>query len=395
MTVLPPALQARRETLAPAAHAEPLGLYLHYPFCRDRCSYCSFVTTRDDRLVPAVVGRLASDLDTWGEALRRPAIDTLYFGGGTPSLLSTDDLDRLTRAVRHGFNASGLEEATLEANPGTMDLAWLRAAHDLGWNRLSLGVQTFDDGLLARLGRIHDGAAAMAAFPLARAAGFRRISGDLMVGIPGQRLAGVLEDAERLIGAGASHLSIYLLDLDKACPLKADIEAGRLCLPSEDEVADVFEALQERFPALGLQPYEISNYAVPGEESRHNLRYWQRRPYLGLGPSAASQLADLRWTESGVMTAWAEGRAQPELQELGHAEVLAEVPLLGLRLHRGVDWTQLRHRAEATNLVPLVDGWESKLRGYAREGLAAWDGGRVRLTPRGMLLSNGILSMVV
>ena len=395
MTSLPSALQSRRESLATAAHAEPLGLYLHYPFCRDRCSYCSFVTTRDDRLVPMVVDRLVSGLETWGEALRRPALDTLYFGGGTPSLLSAGDLERLTRAVRSGFRADNLEEATLEANPGTVDLGWLRAARGLGWDRLSLGVQTFDDALLARLGRIHDGATAAAAFPLARDAGFRRISGDLMVGIPGQRLSGVLEDAERLIGYGASHLSIYLLDLDKACPLKADIEAGRLQLPTDDEVADVFEALQERLPALGLQPYEISNYAVPGEESRHNLRYWQRRPYLGLGPSAASQLAGLRWTESGVMAAWAEGRADPDVQELGPEEELAEVPLLGLRLHRGVDWTQLRRQAEASNLVPLVDGWESKLRGYAREGLATWDGGRVRLTPRGMLLSNGILSMFV
>lgn len=392
---IPPLLVSRLPGLRAAAQAEPLGLYLHYPFCKDRCTYCSFVTTRDGDHRPAVLARLHSDLAAWGEALQRPRLDTLYFGGGTPSLLGADELAGLTTGVRQAFAAEDLEEATLEANPGTVDLAWLRSARKLGWDRLSLGVQSFDDGLLLRLGRIHDGAAALEAFALAQAAGFRRISGDLMVGIPGQRLAGVLEDAERLVAAGASHLSIYLLDLDKACPLKAEVAAGRARLPNEDEVADAFEALQERLPALGLQPYEISNYAVPGEEARHNLRYWQRRPYLGLGPGAASQLAELRWTESGVIGAWAERRGEPEVQELGPAEALAEIPLLGLRLHRGLDWPALRQHAEALNLLPLADAWEARLRGYAREGLTTWEGGRVCLTPRGMLVSNGILQLFV
>lgn len=395
MPAIPPRLAAHLPLLRDAAQAGPLGLYLHFPFCRDRCTYCSFVTTRDEDHRPAVLQRLEADLAAWGEALGRPALDTLYVGGGTPSLLGTGELAALTAAVRHGFAAEGLEEATLEANPGTLDPAWLKAARGLGWDRLSLGVQSFDDALLARLGRIHDGAGALEAFALARAAGFRRLSGDLMVGIPGQRVAGVLEDAERLVEAGARHLSIYLLDLDKACPLKAEVAAGRVELPSEDEVADVFEALQERLPALGLEPYEISNHAAPGEASRHNLRYWERRAYLGLGPGAASQLGPFRWTESGVIAAWAEGRASPEIQELDPAEALAEVPLLGLRLHRGVDWGALRRRAEVLHLAPLAEAWEAKLRACAWEGLAAWEGDVVRLTPRGMLVSNGILSMFV
>lgn len=393
--LIPPCFDPHLSRLKASAQAEPLGLYLHFPFCKDRCTYCSFVTTRDTGHQAKVLAKLGQDLQAWGTALERPALDTLYFGGGTPSLLPREALETLTGAVRKAFRSTDLEESTLEANPGTLDLGWLSLARNLGWDRLSLGVQTFDDALLTRLGRIHDGAAALEAFSLARQAGFRRISGDLMVGIPGQRLDGVLEDARRLVDAGATHLSIYLLDLDKACPLKGEIEAGRLRLPTEDEVADVFEALQERLPALGLHPYEISNYAVPGEESRHNLRYWQRRPYLGLGPSAASQLGTLRWTESGVIAAWAEGRADPEVQALSPEEELAELPLLGLRLHAGVDWQRLRQQAEDMNLVPLVDAWEARLRACAGEGLADWDGGNVHLTPRGMLVSNGILSMFV
>ncbi len=378
-----------------AAAREPLGLYLHVPFCRDRCTYCSFVTTRDESLKGAVLARLRRDLAQWGEALGRPAIDTLYLGGGTPSLLTAPELEDLTAWTREAFDTSRLEEATLEANPGTLDLAWLEAARALGWDRVSFGVQALDDELLARLGRIHASAEALDALAWARRAGFARISADLMVGIPGQRLERVLQDARTLVEAGATHLSVYLLDLDKACPLRAQIDAGRLALPSEDEVADAFEALQEELPRLGLPPYEISNYAQPGQESRHNSRYWERRPYLGLGPSAASQLGDWRWTESGVITAWAEDRDRPEVQELDAAEALSEIPLLGLRMHRGVDWEALRRRGEALNLTPLVDAWEAQLDPLTRRGLLVREGSMLRLTSHGMLMSNGILGIFV
>jgi len=375
--------------------AEPLGLYLHVPFCVDRCTYCSFATTRDRSLQPHTLRRLTADVGTWGAALDRPAVDTLYLGGGTPSLLSYEELTALTAAIRKAFDLSPLAEATLEANPGTVDLAWLQRARSLGWDRISLGVQALDDPLLARLGRIHGSAQALEALDLAERAGFRRRSADLMVGIPGQSLSQVIEDARVLAGTGVEHLSIYLLDLDKACPLRAEIDAGRLRLPDEEEVADVFEALQEELPRLGLAPYEISNYARPGAESIHNTRYWERRPYLGLGPSAASQLGNRRWTESGIIPAWTEGRGDLDVQELDTAEILAEIPLLGLRMHRGIDWGALRRLAEELKLRPLCDAWETRLRSMQKGGLTVWEEDQVSLSPRGMLLSNGILQMFV
>jgi oxygen-independent coproporphyrinogen-3 oxidase len=378
--------------LRDAAHREPLGLYLHVPFCRDRCTYCSFVTTRDESLKAAALGLLCRQLAAWGEALGRPAVDTLYLGGGTPSLLDPAELAGLTATARAAFDLAPLVEATLEANPGTIDLAWLESARALGWDRVSLGVQTLDDELLGRLGRIHDGGTALEALAWARRAGFRRISADLMVGIPGQDLERVLADARTLVAAGASHLSVYLLDLDKACPLRAQVDTGRLRLPTEDQVADVFEALQAELPRLGLAPYEISNY---GEPSRHNSRYWERRPYLGLGPSAASQLGPWRWTESGVITAWLDGRGKADLQPLDPAEALAEIPLLGLRLHRGVDWEALRTRAEGQGLLHLVDAWEARLARFLEHGLLLREGPVLRLTARGMLVSNGILETFV
>lgn len=392
---LPRALQPHRAQLRAAAHSEPLGIYLHIPFCKDRCTYCSFVTTRDGQLQGDVVARLVAELHTWGEALGRPAVDTLYLGGGTPSLLTPAELEALTRALQVAFDLTPLAEATLEANPGTVDLAWLSRARSLGWDRVSVGVQTLDEGLLGRLGRIHGAAQALEALDLCAQAGFARRSADLMVGIPGQDLAQVLGDASRLLGTGVDHLSIYLLDLDKACPLKAEVEAGRLQLPGEEEVADVFEALQVALPQAGLLPYEISNYGRPGAESRHNLRYWQRRPYLGLGVSAASQLGTFRWTETPVLPAWLEGRGELELTDLDAAEALAEIPLLGLRMHEGVDWADLRRQGEARNLRPLVDSWEDSLRTFATQGLVVFEGARLRLTDRGRLLSNGIFQLFV
>lgn len=374
---------------------EPLGLYLHVPFCRDRCTYCSFVSTRDESLKEAVLARLGEDLRAWGERLGRPRVDTLYLGGGTPSLLTSGELRDLTRRVRASFDLAPLQEATLEANPGTLEPGWLETARELGWDRLSLGVQVLDDALLAELGRIHDSRAALEALERASRAGFRRISADLLVGVPGQRLERILEDARTLVAAGATHLSVYLLDLDKACPLKARIASGRLAAPTEDELADAFEALQAELPRLGLLPYEISNHARPGEESRHNLRYWERRPYLGLGPSAASQMGNLRWTESGVVTAWMEGRGAGEAQELDEAEVLAEIPLLGLRMHHGIDWEDLRTLARERNLLPLVDAWEGSLARFLDAGLLVREGRRLRFTTRGMLLSNPVLETFV
>ncbi len=390
-----PALAPHLPDLHEAAEREPLGLYLHIPFCKDRCTYCSFVTTRDAGLKAAVLAKLNADLRLWGQALGRPEVDTLYLGGGTPSILSVEELGALRHAAEAAFNLDHLREATLEANPGTLDQAWLTAARRLGFDRLSCGVQTLDNDLLARLGRIHDGAEGLDAFRMAQEAGFHRLSADLMVGIPGQNLERVIADARTLVAAGATHLSVYMLDLDKNCPLKAQVEAGKLQLPSDDEVADVFEALQAELPTLGLAPYEISNYARPGELSIHNTRYWERRPYLGLGPSAASHLGCWRWTESSVIQAWSEGRGEAEVQPLDAAAALAEIPLLGLRMHRGVDWEELRARAARLDLQPLVDAWEAALKPFLQHGLLERGGPIIRFTNRGMLLSNTVLETFV
>lgn len=383
------------EHLRAAALAEPLGIYLHVPFCVDRCTYCSFVSTCDRSLKPRVITKLAEDLAEWGESLDRPGFDTLYLGGGTPSVLDLDELALLTTTVMDSFDRKACREATLEVNPGTVDAAWMTGARHLGWDRISLGIQTLDDRLLAWLGRIHDGAEGLSALGRARAAGFERISADLMIGIPGQDPGRIREDAERLVEAGASHLSIYMLDLDKACPLKAQVDAGLVALPPEEEVAAAFEVLQAELPRLGFTAYEISNYARPGEESLHNTRYWERRPYLGVGPGAASHLGSWRWSEDPDIEAWALGRGDREIQELDTLEALAEIPLLGLRMRKGIDWDRLRRKAQEQGQLSFVDTWEKALASFITHGLLEREGPVLRLTQRGVLLSNRVLEIFI
>jgi oxygen-independent coproporphyrinogen-3 oxidase len=310
-------------------------------------------------------------------------------------VLDLTEIAGLTQAIDSSFDASNRIESTIEANPGTVDMAWLRGARNLGFNRISLGIQTLDDELLRRLGRIHSSQEALEVLRVAQEAGFERISADLMLGISGQRTSRVMEDARVLADKGVEHLSIYMLDLDKDCPLKRDLEAGRMTLPAEDEVADAFETLQQNLPGLGLHAYEISNFARPGCEAKHNLRYWERRPYLGLGPSAASHLSRWRWSECEDIEAWSLGQVPLQMQELSSAEELAEIPLLGLRMRQGVDWDEVRKRASLSGLGPLVDSWKKALDQFCKQGLLKQDGNRYSLTSKGMLLSNEVMELFV
>lgn len=381
--------------LQKAAHDEPLGLYLHIPFCRDYCTYCSFVSTRDESLKKLVVEKLCVQILEWGRTLGRPTIDTLYMGGGTPSLLAVDEMSAITCVIGQAFDISSVEEATIEVNPGTVSIDWLKRVRGLGWDRISVGVQALDDVLLCSLGRIHTAQIAVEILSLARIAGFTRISGDLIVGVPGQDLCRVIRDAEILIESGINHISVYLLDLDKNCVLRAQVDSGRAFLPTDDAIADTFEALQEGLVRLGLLPYEISNYAAVGQESKHNSRYWERRPYLGIGPSAASQISDWRWTEDNSIRSWLDNENICDIQKLSEAEMLAEIPLLGLRMHSGVNWDNLRMRSQILNLRKMVDDWEEQLLPFIKHGLLIKDGPILRLTTKGILLSNNVFQVFI
>jgi len=338
---------------------------------------------------------MLGDIAEMGRLLERPKLETLYMGGGTPSVLSQHSIQAISNAIHREFDTSDISEATLEANPGTLDATWLRAARSCGWDRVSLGIQSLDDGQLSSLGRIHDSDQGIQAIAMCKNAGFSRISADLILGIPGQALGGAQDDARRLLDAGVEHLSVYMLELDKECPLKSQVESRAISLPPEELVADAYLALSESLSKLGLAHYEISNYSFHGRESKHNCRYWLRLPYLGLGPSAASNIGDLRWTENEDPAEWIKGQTEHEASTLSPEESLAEIPMLGLRMGQGINWNDLRVQANALELSTLVDTWEKELEIFIERGLLQRNDGNLRLTTEGMLLSNQVLMVFV
>ncbi len=326
-----------------AARAEArAGLYVHVPFCARRCAYCDFASGLLDA---ADVARWLAALEREA-ALRAPAaaglvFSSVFLGGGTPSTLAPEAVRRLFGALRASFAIAAGAEVTLEANPESVDAervdAWLAA----GVNRLSLGAQSFQAGELARLGRIHGPEGPAAALALARARGLRRFSLDLMFGFPGHRLEGWRGTLERALELGTEHLSAYAFTAEPGTALGEAVRAGHATLPSDEEQAEAYELLLERGARAGLGAYETSNLCRPGAEARHNLVYWLRRPYVGLGPSAHGLLGGERYANLRALADWAaalERGAGPEAarEVVTPAERAREVLLLGLRLATGV-----------------------------------------------------------
>ena len=272
------------------------ALYLHIPFCRQRCSYCDFNTyTTIGDLQSAYVDALAAEIRHVGAAGQTPAVHTIFFGGGTPSLLSPAQVAALLSAARESFAVSPEAEITMEANPGTVDTAYLSAVRALGVNRLSYGVQSALPGELALLGREHDFAAAVAAVEAARAAGFDNLNLDLIYGLPGQSVA----DWERTLAAvlplNVEHISLYCLTIEPGTPMQRWLHNGTIHAPDPDTAADQYEAACRELAAAGFDHYEISNWARPGRECRHNVVYWRNEPYLGLGAGAHGSAAGYRY----------------------------------------------------------------------------------------------------
>ena len=277
-------------------HTQPLwngglALYVHIPFCESKCPYCDFNTYAGiEALMPSYVAALAREIEQWGGWLGRPTLASVFFGGGTPSYLPPDDLRRLMRAIRAAFDLPDDAEATAEANPGDCTPERLLAMRRAGFNRISIGVQSFDDAELAMLGRRHDAERAARAVRDARKAGFDNLSLDLMFGLPEQSVATWARSVEEAVRLQTDHLSAYALTLEPGTPLEADVRIGRTPEPDPDLAADMYLRAQTVLAAAGLQQYEISNWAAPGRESTHNLAYWRGLPYLGVGPGAHSYL---------------------------------------------------------------------------------------------------------
>jgi oxygen-independent coproporphyrinogen III oxidase len=378
------------------------GLYLHIPFCLRKCLYCDFnsgALSGED--LEGYVTLLLREMELREAALPEPATaPSLYLGGGTPSLLAPELVGRLVDAAAARFGLEQGAEVTLEGNPGTLTQERLAGYRAAGVNRISLGIQSFEDRLLQRLGRVHSAREAVTAFEAARRAGFDNISIDLMHSLPGQSLAEWRQALSRGIELEPEHVSAYALSIESGTPFAALHEAGKLPLPAEEEAASMFEATTELLCAAGYRHYEISNYARPGRASRHNGAYWSRESYLGFGAGAHSLLntdsLGRRWGNACDLQAYADALRHGLLPErdperLSVEEALSESFFLGLRLLDGLDLARLqalyppapleRHLAEVERLT--------------RSGMLIREGELVRLAPRAVILANTVFARFI
>jgi oxygen-independent coproporphyrinogen-3 oxidase len=377
---------------------DPLGVYVHFPFCSKRCPYCDFaVDTRKDiphdEYADAVIAELRARTGWYAGA--GPLV-SIYFGGGTPGLWRPDALGRVIAAVRATFGGTE-QEITVEVNPGEVDEARLAALRAAGANRLSIGVQALDDRALTVLGRNHGAAAGPACVQAARAAGFDNLSVDLICGVPGQSADDWRRDVDAVIALGPEHVSAYALTIERGTAFGARDRAGRLPRPDDEAVAGELTHARAAFAAAGLEPYEISSYARAGRRSRHNQLYWALAPYLGLGASAASfrpladgtgwRFSNPRATDVYLGQVQAAGASTARhVERRSAADLENEAIWLGLRTADGIDRAAHRDR----HGVDPVAGREREVAAATASGWLSCDDARLRLTPAGVLFADEI-----
>ena len=380
--------------------SDPFSLYIHIPYCISKCPYCDF----NSHVVPEIpennyTEALLRELDYYGSSKdwQKRSVQSIFFGGGTPSIFQPTSIGKLLAWVAATFPIESDCEITLEANPGTVDRNNFFGYHDAGVNRISVGIQSFQPRLLKFLGRIHSADDAKQALDIVRDAGFENFSLDLIYANPDQTLAELESDLETAIGFHSPHLSAYNLTFEEGTPFHHELRSGRLHPLTDGEEIAMAELIEARLGAAGLQRYEISNYARPGLHSRHNLNYWRSGDYLGLGAGAHSYRRETTngvygyrwWNEKNparyMSKIEATGNAVSEREETDLQKAAGEFMFSGLRLIDGIslDAFAARFGKSPLELYPKIAGW-------VREGLMETDGDRLRLTRHGLLVANSI-----
>jgi oxygen-independent coproporphyrinogen-3 oxidase len=367
-----------------------IGLYVHIPFCIKKCLYCDFPSVAGgEELYAAYTAALCREIAGKGGLLSAGAVDTVYIGGGTPTVLPADCLAAIGRCLRASFTVTEDAEFTVESNPGTLDGEKLAALRAIGVNRVSLGVQAFDDAVLAAAGRIHTAAQALEAVAAVRAAGFGRVSVDLMYGLPGQTAASFRAGLERAAALPVGHISVYGLKVEEGTPFAGLAAAGRLALPDEDEEEAMYDLATSWLPARGFARYEISNYARPGDECRHNLKYWRYEPYIGVGAAAHSFWQEERLANTadvrdyiGRVTAGETPVASCERPD--GAVAMAEYVFLALRTAAGVSYADFA----ASFGRGFPERYGAIAAELSRRGLVAAGQDYLRLTAKGQKYGN-------
>lgn len=377
-----------------------LQLYLHFPFCKQKCLYCDFCSAaQSEQTIAAYCVALKNNLFTSARKYAQAQIQTIFLGGGTPSLVPAKHMAGVLDVLKENFAFAPDVEFTSEANPGTLTREWLDMAVKRGLNRLSLGVQAAQDPLLRRIGRIHTFREAQEAVRLAREAGVGNINLDAMFGLPGQTKQEYLNTLDAFADLGVEHISAYSLILEEGTPLHAQVQMGKMALPDEDETAEMYEAGIARLQQLGYDRYEVSNFARPGYACRHNIGYWQGEWYLGMGVAAHSMLPpDADQARKGAVRVRIangedvhafikEGKAAEEIELIGKEEAMFETMMLALRTTRGVSEERFINQYGVT----LRSRYGAQLDRLCSEGLGCWQNGWFALSPRGIEVQNEVL----
>ncbi len=375
----------------------PIGLYLHIPFCAAICNYCNFNRgLHDDGLRRRYVEALVADIRR--SAARGAAADTIFFGGGTPSLLEPGEVAAILAACRDSFAVTVDAEVTLEANPESSPAEALEGFRAAGINRLSFGVQSFHDTELKRLGRLHSADTARQAVSRARAAGFNNLSLDLMMWLPGQSQADWLSSVDALVDVGPDHASLYLLEIYPNAPLKDEMARGGWSVAPDDDAAEMYLDGLARLDRAGYEQYEISNVARPASRrARHNLKYWQEGEWIGFGCGAHSTYGGERWRTLNMASDYVErigagADVHLERRLLEPQERLEEALFMGLRLVEGLDLNQMRQR----HGVDIWAQYGQDLTRFVQAGLLVHEPDRrLALTRAGMLLANEVMSVFI
>lgn len=364
------------------------SLYIHIPFCIKKCIYCDFLSVPyDEALAMGYIDAMIKELE-----LRRNSagvLKTLYIGGGTPTTIPTLALIRLLKTIRDMFGTTPDAEITMEANPGTVTREMLRALSESGINRLSMGIQSFNDEELRLLGRIHDLSEALKSIAAARYAGFTKLSIDLIYGIPGQTLHSWAQTVSTAVEISPEHISAYELTPEKDTPLHELISAGKLGKPDEETILRMYSHAMDRFGEAGYDHYEISNFAKPGFQCRHNLNYWNRGQYLGIGAGAHSFVGNKRIRNTSDILKYialvSQGSLpEEELLEISRTDAVKESIFLGLRKREGLDIGEFREDLD-TDLLKISDR-------LINEGLLTSDGTHLALTREGIVISNTVIT---
>lgn len=375
---------------------KPLSIYIHIPFCVSKCAYCDFVSTRIGEFelnegIKAYIEALKLEIESYKDLLSESLIETIYFGGGTPSAIDGRYVRDIIELLKSRAKQHERVEITVEVNPGTLNQEKMNHYLSAGVNRISMGLQTTNDSLLTAVGRIHSTNDFLTSYNALKEAGFQNLSLDLMFGLPGQ----TIQDIERAIQLVSTlkpmHVSAYGLKIEEGTPLFHAYEAGRVTLPDEVTERDMYHLIVSSLEKIGIEQYELSNFAVPGYESRHNLTYWKNRPYLGLGVSSHSKIDDRRFSNASEIVKYVDAlkngkSAIVETDIIDRDEDLFETIILGLRLNEGIDMSAI---SSAYN-VDFKSRYETVIVKCIQDDLVIVQGHHLKLTERGRDLANQV-----